>query len=201
MVWHKATSQQQLAYRKHSEDKVRHSVIHLADLHRRNLPTSWNQMFDSGYSMVQCSKKNWTRTASSNISKGATKQRAWGIVRQCNSWKNCETCTALHGVARRCTCGIAVLAPDGTIVQVWHGHRWSSRSTRSVHLHTMLRDNLPGQRSAAKTCQNPKTHAVYCSFGFQSFIEFHVCIRKMVFDVHEYQQICDEATLLRNPLE
>ena len=39
----------------------------------------------------------------------------------------------------------AVLATDGAVVQVRHGHRWCSRSTRSIHLDFVLTDNLrPG---------------------------------------------------------
>lgn len=89
-----------------------------------------------------------------------------------------------------CTCG--VLAADGAIVQVWHGHRWSSRSTRSVHLHTMLRDNLPGQAFGGDA-KTPKTQAV---FGFRVS-----CFRKLCSMCTNISKSAMKATPLRNPLE
>lgn len=77
------------------------------------------------------------------------------VSRQCSSsWKKVVWLQCLEGICDRSIpqelhCHGTkwskqqhLLATDGAVVQVRHGHRWCSRSSRSIHLDFVLTDNL-----------------------------------------------------------
>ena len=72
----------------------------------------------------------------------------------------------------------AVLATDGAVVQVRHGHRWCSRSSRSIHLDFVLTDNLrPGDvHSVTRTLRLHMTLAGQTVHFPLHFVDVILCV-------------------------